>query len=56
LKEILEQQLIVYRRRAVATVSAVAKALAGRMLCRTKVDYVDTTIGQLTKVRIPCRL
>jgi len=50
LKEILEQQLIVYRRRAVA------KALAGRMLCRTKVDYVDTTIGQLTKVRIPCRL
>jgi len=63
LKEILERQLITYRRWAVATFSAVAKAFAGGMrsshgpmLCRCKVDYADTIIGQLTEVRIPCRL
>jgi len=25
------------------------------MVSLSKVDYVDTTIGQLTKIRIPCK-
>jgi len=47
---------MIYRSRAVATFSAVAKALAGRVLWRSEADYVDTTIGELTKVRMPCIL